>query len=226
MYDLYKFIDTWDRTKVFMYIVVFVFILWYFSKKNIGNNILIALIVGAFIVSYLNNRSINATDTANDIKKIKLSNIEPSLTKNSSQQKNIVDILFSIQDIYAYNPLQYEEIIKCINTFYERYNKAFIDPPTSSDSYAFMKQAKRDANNALKSILISIPDNQFIRNKINTTSKELDTIMTQHLDQISYLIDERIYKNGYNVDTKIIDYGPKPHNEYTDIYGPYTYELV
>jgi hypothetical protein len=226
MYDLHKYIDTWDSQKLFLYVVVFVLVLWYFLKKDIGVNLLIALIVGGFIISYLNTRSINAADTADEIQKIKLTDIKPTVSKNSSKQKNIIDFLFSIQDLYVYNPLQYEHIIEYINEFYEQYDKAFIDPTTSAEVYGFIKQSKRDAINALKSMIFSIPDNQIIRNKINTASITLDTIMSDHLDQISYLIDEQIYIHGYNVNTKIIDYGPKPYNEYSDMYGSYTYEVV
>lgn len=226
MYDLHKYIDTWNGQRLYLYIVVLIFVLWYFSKQNIGLNVLIAMIIGAFIISYLNNRSITSTDTEDEIQKIKLENIKPNITKNTIEHKDITDFLFSIQDMYVYNPLQYEEMIKFINIFYEKYNMSFIDPSTSSDNYELMKQSKRDSINSLTSLVFSLPDNTKIRHKLNISASTLDHILTKYLDQISYLVDEQIYKKGYNIDTKIIDHGPKAHNEYSDIYANFTYETV
>lgn len=225
MNDLYKYIDTWNGERIYLYVAVFIFILWVFSKKEYGTNILIGIIVGTFVVAYLNNRSITSTDTLDEIQKIKRDNINPKLNNQAEKHNHVVNILFSIQDLYVYNPQQYEEMIRYVNQFYDMYQLSFVDPKTSYINYGHMKQYKRDALNAFTALIFSLPDDVKARSKVNAASNVLDDILTKDLDQVSYLVDEDIYKTGYNIDTKILDYGVKPCNEYDDLFNIFTYEL-
>ena len=225
MGEMYEYIDTWDGKRLFTYVVIFLFILWLLSRRELGINILIAIIVGTFVINYLNHRSIENADTLAEIRQIKKKAITPSLTDEAEDQEDIVDFLFSIQDLYAYSPQQYSEMVKNINYFYNLYNMTFFDNKTSYLNYGMMKQFKRDALNALASIIYSLPEDKRVRNLVNAASTILDGLMTQHLDHVSYVIDNYTYKNGYNVDTKIIDYGPKAANEYGDMFKIYSYEV-
>lgn len=225
MLDLYKHIDKWNGEKTFIYIVTFIVIIWFLLGRDIKLNLLVALLVASFIVSYLNDRSIRQADTQEDIKEIKLNAIKPKLNDNSEKNRSIIDFLFSIQDLYPYNPQQYEELIRNINQFYDKYELSFIDTKTSHINYGLMDQYKRDALNSLQSLVFSLPDDKKVRDKLNNSCVVLDNILTKDLDKVSYIIDEHIYKNGYNVDSKIIDYKHRAFNEYDDIFGNYSYEI-
>jgi len=225
MDELYKHIDKWDGGRTYLYSVIFVIILWFFSKKTIGINILVAIIVGAFVINYMNNRTQNMMDTQKDILDTKIATIQPKINEETKKQRPIIDVMFSIQDMYSYNPLQYEEVIRNINQFYDKYKLSFVDSKTSHINYDLMKQYKRDALNALMSLIHTIPEDKRYIDKLNNSTIVLDGIMTKHLDQISFLIDEDIYKRGYNIDTKNIDYGPKSFNEYDDMFKNYSYEI-
>ena len=87
-----------------------------------------------------------------------------------------------------------------------------------------MEQMKRNSLNSLKSIIFKLPEDTRVINKLDKSCTVLDNILTKYLDQISYMSDNYNYKFGYNVDTKMINYGTKPFNEYSDIFQPYTYE--
>ena len=224
MGEIYEYLNKSDGKRVFLYVVVFIIILWFFSKQKLGINILIAIIVGVFVINYLNFNFVETADTLEDILKIKKNAILP-LTDETQEHKNIIDFLFSIQDLYAYCPQQFIEMVNNINYFYSYYKMTFVDPKTSFLNYTMMKQLKCDILNILTSIIFSLPEDKHVRNKLNASALVLDDIMTQHLDEISYVIDEYTYKNGYNVDTKIIDYGPKASNEYEDMFKNYGYEI-
>lgn len=223
--ELYEYIDSWNGQKVFIYVVVFLFILWFISRQNLGINVLIAMIIGAFVINYMNHRSVKTNDTQEDIKNIKIDAIEPKISNDTKKQDDIINFLFSIQDMYVYNPTQYIEMITNINNFYDLYKETDVDNQTSYVNYDLMKQYKRNALNSLSSIIFSLPDDRRVRDKINMSASILDTIMTKNLDQISYIIDNYTYKHGYSVDTKIIDYGPKASNEYEDMFKNYSYEI-
>lgn len=224
MDELYKYIDTWDGKMLFTYISIFLFVLWYFSTKKIGTNFLVSLIVAAFVINYFNHKTITSVDSKKDIIKLKKEHIKPK-TKNGFKHHDVVNFLFSVQDLYHYNPLQYEHMVKYVDEFFEMYTICFVDKQSSYYNYGLMKHAKRCALNSLSSIIFSLPNDKRIREKVNNASVILDDILTKYLDHISFLIDEHIYKNGYNVNTKIIDYGPKAFNEYEDMFKPYSYEL-
>jgi hypothetical protein len=225
MTDLYKYVDSWDGPTTFVYILILIIVIWYFYRTSIKNNFLIGIIVAVFIVSYLNNRAIVAADTEADIKKIKRDEIKPILSDEATKHDDLLSMIFSVQDFYAYNPQQYEYMIASVNNFYKLHKLSFVDHTTVFLNYGMMEQYKRDALNALKSIIFSLPINGDARNKLNIATVVLDDIMTTDLDQISYLADNRLYKHGYDIDTKIIDEGPKAFNEYDDMFKKFSYDV-
>ena len=222
---LYEFIDKWDGNRLFTYIVIFIAIIWIFTQKELGINILIALLVGFFVINYLNYRTTTNAETIDNIQNIKKDIIRPKLYEQTKKQNDIVDFLFSIQDLYMYLPQQYEVMVNSINYFYDLYNDIIIDHKTCYANYDTMKRFKRDALNALMSLIYTIPEDIRVRKKINESVLVLDKIMTKDLDQISYIIDDYTYKNGYSVDTKIIDYGCKAVNEYEDIFQIFSSDI-
>ena len=220
--DLYKYIDTWDGNTLFTYITISIFILWYMNKKNI--DLKVTIIIIGFVLSYLNYRSITTLDTKQDIINLKKNIIKPRL-QTTSEKENIINFIYSIQELYIYNPSQYEAMIKHIDNFFKLYKLSFINKKTIHKNYKHMETDKRSAMNALKSIIFNSPLDKNVRDKINNATTNLDKILTEYLDHISYLIDNDIYKNGYNMETVVIDYDTKPFNEYTDIFKPYSYEI-
>jgi hypothetical protein len=223
MDELYKHVDSWDGKRLFIYVVIGLMTIWIFSKMNIGINILIGIIITAFVINYLNHKTIVAANTEKEIMNTKKETIKPKLDE-SNENEDIVNFLFSIQDMYHYNPGQYIEMVNNIEQFFRLHKRSFIDKKQSSIHYDKMKQNKRDALNALSSLIFTLPEDRRVREKVNNAVVILDDILTKHLDEISFLIDNYLYKNNYDVDTKIIDYGPKALNEYDDIFGKYTYE--
>src|ERR1700674_5811208 len=98
MNDLHKYIDSWSGKQLFLYVVIFIIIIWLFLGQNVGMNILIAIIIGAFVISYLNYRTIEKADTYEELQNDKLSMIKPPLNNICPKQEApIVDFLFSIQ---------------------------------------------------------------------------------------------------------------------------------
>lgn len=223
MSDLYKYIDTWNSEHIYIYVVIIIFSLWIFSKMKIGVNILVGLIIGLFIVAYLNDRSITISNTLEEIQNIKKNIIKPKLIDQVKDHDSVVNLLFSIQDMYQYNPQEYDSMIHKINQFYAKYKFSILN--VTSNNYELMIQYKRDALNAMMSLIFSIPNNIEIRKKTIAAANMLDNIMSNDIDQIGYLIDKKIRKSGYNICTKIIDHEIKPCNLYDDLFNIVSYEI-
>lgn len=224
MNNLYEYIDSWNGTELFTYITIFIIVVWYFSRKKLGINYAIGIVIAFYIICYLNTKYVHIDTTYKEIQQAKVDSINPKL-KRTDGYDDVVNLLFSIQDLYPSNPQQYSDAIKSINVFYELYKESQIDKKTSYINYGLMKQFKRDALNSLMSITYGLPSDKRVQDKLNNATIVLDEIMTKHLDQISYFADDYTYKYGYNVDTKIIDYGPKAFNEYEDMFKPYSCEI-
>jgi len=199
----------------FKYIVIVIICLFVILHKSFNIRIILALISAFVIIFYIKYFYNKKPPT--EIKNY------PSL--EFIKDEELSNFMYNIEDIFMYNPLEYENLIKTLNKFYEYYELAFIDETTANKNYEIMDTYKQNALNILSSIILNT-DNQYIRYKINTSAETLNEIMTKHLDQISYLSDNDIYKNGYNINTKIIDYGnTKPYNNYNDMFKNYSYEL-
>jgi hypothetical protein len=230
-YGLYRFVDDWDGYYLFSYIVIVIFIMWFVTKIEITLNTIVGLVVSMFVLNYFNHQSIVERNTAKDIYDIKKeatspkSNGLPGRTPTMiHERRDATNFLFSIQELRSYNPQTYDEFVEFMDRFFEYRKILDSEPDRCYTYYGLMENAKRDSLNALKSIIHSIPEDRRVRAKLNRAVDVADDIMTKYLDQVSYIIDDHVYHNGYNVNTKIIDYGAKPYNEYDDIFEPYTYE--
>ena len=93
MGKLYEYIDTWDGHRLFIYVTIAVFVIWVFYKQNFGINILIGIIIANFVINYANHRSINTTDTQEEIHNVKIENINPK-PKQALEEDNLVNFLF------------------------------------------------------------------------------------------------------------------------------------
>jgi hypothetical protein len=223
--SLFVYIDEWNGNKLFTYLVILIILIFIFSKKNVTLNLIVALGVAYFIISYLNHQSKVTNNTLQDIVNIKESKIKPKSKKTTLKQSDIRNFLFSVQDLRVFNAQAYEEMIKKIDDFFEYYSIVFVEPSRSYIYYGLMEQAKRDALNSLTSLIFLIPEDKRVRAKLNRATNVLDKILTTYLDQISYVADEYTHKYGYNVNTKVLNYGAKPYNQYDDMFQPYSYEV-
>lgn len=231
-YGLYRFIDDWDGYYLFAYIVMFIFIMWFVTQITITLNTIVGLAVSVFVISYFNHQSIVEKNTIKDIYDIKKEATSPSsnglpgsVPTMIHERRDATNFLFSIQDLRMYNPQAYDEGVEFMDRFFEYRKILDSEPDRCYTYYGLMENARRDSLNAFKSIIHSLPEDRRVRAKLNRATEILDEIFVRYLDQVSYIIDDHVYHNGYSINTKIPDYGAKPYNEYDDILEPYTYEF-
>jgi hypothetical protein len=223
--SLFVYIDEWGGDRLFIYLLIFLVIIWVMSKHNVTLGFAVALAITYFVISYMNHRSKTTADTQQDIVNIKEAHITPKPKETTLEQDDVRNFLFSVQDLRVYNAQAYEETIKKIDSFFELYAIAYVEPSRAYIYYGLMEQAKRDALNALSSLIFLVPEDRRVRGKLNRATTVMDEIMTKYLDQVSYIADEYLHKHGWNIDTKVLNYGPKPFNQYDDMFQPYSYEV-
>jgi hypothetical protein len=170
---------------------------------------LILLIAIIFAIFYLNDRYNNY------INQRKLNIIKTNKINRLTDDKRIVDIIFSIQSYYHYNQQAYEELIKNIELFLELYELIRIDHNRSNDLYFNMVDRKENILNILITYRIRLPDDYNITDVINDMNNILDDYLKRvydiHENYIKnnkinyttklYLLDDY---NGYNIDDNLI----------------------
>jgi hypothetical protein len=223
--SLFVYIDEWGGDRLFIYLLILLVIIWVMSKHNVTLGFAVALGIAYFVISYMNHRSKTMADTQQDIVNIKESHITPKPKETTLEQDDVRNFLFSVQDLRVYNAQAYEEMVKKTDNFFEFYAITFAEPSRAYIYYGLMEQAKRDALNALSSLVFIIPEDRRVRGKLTRATTVMDEIMTKYLDQVSYVADEYRHKHGWNTETKVLNYGPKPFNQYDDIFQPYSYEV-
>ena len=216
--------STIDNTTLFWYITIFIIILYVFSLLQLNLNNILGFIIGIIIILYLYNDYIRHKTDEITLLNEKKSLIVPSLTY-SIDNKDIVNFLFSIQDYYTYNPSAYDEMVSYIDYFFLIYNNVQYDNKSSSIYYNMLIDQKRNALNALQSILFNIPRNVDYDKKLNNAQYMLNIILNKYCKNIKDIYDLYLYENGY--DNKMITLtsinGPVAKNIYDDTIHSYVY---
>jgi len=222
--ELYRFIDEWEGNTMYRYIVITLIVI--FVATRIGGtpvSFLIGMITAHQILNYLNNREIMSNVSTNDLYKKKVDAIVPKLNRTVAYEA-VTHIIFTIQDLYRYNPLAFYEMNKLIEAFFELYEKIETDHTIAHREIDRLIDHKRGVLNCMHSLLFSLPNDPAVRYKSDQTIGDMDTELTRYVDHVSYHMDDEIYKNGYTNSTKLFE-PTKPSNVYRDIDLPYTYEI-
>jgi hypothetical protein len=135
------------------------------------------------------------------LQKEKLNLIQP-LPRNSKEE--IINFLFSIQDFYEYNPMAYENMVKDIDQFFDRYNEILKDKSLAGVSYELMTESKREIVNSLHSIIYKLPPNYDYDKKLEHAIKAITNILQKYLDNIEHINNEFIYDNGIKNTSKFV----------------------
>lgn len=214
-------IDTIDKTTLFWYIVLFCFILFVFSKLTIKLNIILGFSIGIILILYL-YRDYDATKIKSDEEsELKKTLIIPK-PLYAIEHDEIIDYLFSIQDLYIYNPREYEDLIEHLDQFFLIYNEINVNNELVIANYETLVNIKRSTLNSLQSILNMV---LYVErdNKLNKAVENLNILLNIYLTKVKKIHDNYIYTHGYDKNTKLIHTGPIPYNTYENT--PYTFDI-
>lgn len=221
-FQIYSIIENLDDTTLFKYIVVFVLAIFYFQMKNINLNIIFGVFVAVVVVYYMYDKRVTDELTEHREDNIKLNNINP-LTELIKNKKDVYNFLFSIQDMYHYNPRAYEEMVDNIDAFLDIYDRIDKSKNLCEYNYQIAESKKDNAVNSLQSIIHSLPDNKDIVDKLVRSHKRLNTVLHDYLEKIYNECYSDTVKKGYHVHRRAINLGPKEANHYFDT--DYSYQF-
>jgi Ca2+/Na+ antiporter len=211
----YTILESIDNKYLFVYIVIFLISIFYFRNRVVKLSIIFALGVAFIVVWYIyekNNVTIQLEQTQLETKR-------EAITPHPRELQNyddVVDFMFSIQDMYHYNPKAYEEMIDNTDNFFKVYQIIKLGTPQFNAYFQIARTKAENAVNALHSMIFTIPNSPLTNDKHIRAHKRLETIMNKYTNELYDMCERLLLKNGRNVTTPEIILGPKPHNHYDD----------
>lgn len=212
-YDKNSPISLISPSSIFTYVLIFCICIIYFRNTNITLGIIFGIFVASVCVYVLYLREITTMTSNEQLHQIKADNIKPK-SKYISKYTDFTDFIFSIQDFYVYNPQSYENIIKELDTFIEIYEDILIDNSLAGNYYSIAETRKLMALNSLHSIIMIIPSDKKLINKLNEAMKTFEQLFNKYLLVIYEKNETYIKEHGYFNNTKIIELNISPYNKY------------
>lgn len=219
---IYTLIDSFNNKELFRNIVIVLVFLFFFLKLSVGLNIILALALAVICILYLTEKETQADQVEHEQYKRKLETIKPAPIK-ITEDKDMIDFLFSIQDFYVFNPQSYEEVIDNLNAFKSLHENIFGDEELCNYYYQIADSKKNNALNSFHSLIFSLPNNKTFTEKFDRAHKRLETILNKHMNEIYDQCNYNLYKDGRDVLKRQINKGPKEYNHYFD--KDFTYQF-
>ena len=211
MTNLYDYINDIDRSSFFLYIVIFLVFIVFFKNYKIGINMIVCIFFYFLVVIFINEKNNKAKKNEIEMRQKKINLLEPDV-KKLIKYNEIIDFLFSIQDLYIYNPQAYEDMYNSINNFIIVYEDILKNNKQTNELFNIADVNMHNSINSLHSIIYNVPENDLnVRNKLHISMDVLEKILNKYLNDI-YDIHIKNLKDGYNVNYKIINTGPKEYN--------------
>ena len=214
--DLFTYVDHIDNVSLFYYGIIFCLFFVYFRSYPIQLNHFVGILLSFLTIIYLQSKNQKEAGDYARQQAEKLKIIEPE-TKYLKNYNDFIDLLFSIQDFYQYNPEAFEELVDSVDQFLYTNETIHKDPTLTNSMFVFADKYYHTAMNSLHSFVHTLPTDAHIIEKHHRALEEMEKLFLLYLNKL-YDIHQQ---NELNVDYKLITTGPKAFAYYTDKHFDY-----
>lgn len=188
----------------------------YFRYNEVSPNTIIGIVVAIIICAIINQKYSNSLENEEHLQEEKYKYLYPK-SQIIENYREIVDLLFSIQDWYEYNKQSFEELIQEIENFIETYESIQLDNSLIDQLYSKLETYKMNILNMLHSLIITIPVSKSITDKHVTAMENMEEILNEYLSKVKKL--ELAYKqtNGLNINSHPSSLYEKSYNKHYNI---------
>lgn len=213
MLNLYEYINEIDKSSIFFFVIVFLIFVIFFKNYELKINSIVGIFFAFFYIIYMNEKNKKTKNDDIYLRQKKAIVIEPEV-KKLNKYDDVIDFLFSIQDFYIYNPQAYEEMHKSITNFFVVYEDILKNNKQTNYLFSIADKNMSDSINHLQSFIYNTPENDTnVINKLHVAIDVLEKILNKYLNEL-YDIHMDNLKDGYDINYKIINLGPKEYNYY------------
>ena len=154
------------------------------------------------------------------------------LNKDVRKIDEVRDFVYSIKELYYYNPPAFSEMIENIHLFFKYKDQSDVDQTRLGIYLEKMIQKKNMAINALSSIIYSIDNHPALNSKLDLAVRSLEFILLPYIEKVFDSYKKYNEQHEYDNQTKIITFGPSPSNSYqlpadrSNITDKYSYAII
>lgn len=212
---IYNILNFEEPNVIFIYGIVLILFILIFSRLSINYGIIVGLLFYCILIYYFytdrNLNNIYATEKYNQ-----KFNILNRPTNVLIEYPDVVDFLFYIEDIRKYSYITYEEISNLFKEFCILYRSSNTDYNLIDRLYQKMVDIKITIMYKINAFIFNTDGYQYTE-KIFRAKQEAEKILNNLLNELVLLQKKKIYYNGYNITTKLIDTsGVLPSNIISD----------
>lgn len=186
------------------YVIIIIALLLILHKFSFG---MFFLVIGLLCLTYHFYRQ--NPNVINDDTRYELLKPKPKEIKGYT---DIVNFLFSVQEMYDFNQQVFEDIVDKLDQFVAMYETILINTKNTNTHYELMDRAKYDILNNFHALILKIPSDPNVIEKHKRAAKVLEEILNKYLMHVLYLHKRNLYENGYNTNYKEIVRGPVAAN--------------
>ncbi len=212
---LYNIINFEEPEYLFYYGVLLVFFIFISSKITFSTSVLIGLVFYCILIYYYyTDRNLNNIYESEKFKE-KFNTLK---TSNYTLKKypKFVDILFYMEDFKKFSLPTYLEVVALFEEFSNLYESCNNDYNLIDSLYKNMNLVKIKIITKMNYFTLNTQSFQY-SDKINDIKKNIEKVLNSYLDEIVLLQKKKIYYNGYNNTTSILDTsGVIPYNILND----------
>jgi hypothetical protein len=212
---IYNILNFEEPKVIFIYGIVLIFFILIFSKISINFGIIIGLLFYSILIYYFyTDRNLNNIYAAEKYNQ-KINSLDRP-TNVLVDYPEVVDFLFYIEDIRKYSNIIYEKIASLFKEFCVLYRSCIIDYNLIDRLYQKMVDIKINIMININSFVFNTNSYQYTE-KMFRSKLQAEQILNNLLNELVLIQKKKIYYNGYNISTKIIDTsGVLPSNILSD----------
>ncbi len=208
---IYNILNFEEPNVVFLYGVLMIIFMLVFSKIDINYGLLIGLLFFSVVLYYFytdrNENKIFESEKYNQ----KFEKLQRP-TELLKKYPDVVDFLFYIEDIRKYSYITYEKIASLFKEFCVLYKQSKTDYNLIDSLYQKMVDIKIEIMYLINSFTYNT-DGYAYTDKIFRAKTESENILNKMLDDLVLIQKKKIYYNGYNIKSKVLDTsGVLPYN--------------
>lgn len=194
------------QKKETFYLLFLVILVYLFTSHTSFSSQHIVVFVPAVIIGYLYyTRTVDKNFTSMHVQNEKLKKIDVDAYPYLQEDIEIIDILIQLEGLFYVNRLQYMEVFKRLNRFYQLYTEikagGFAHRPT--DMYNMAKENSKMAFNALLSFSIQV-DSVEERRMIEKAIQQLQKRCQLALNEMESNLQKRWNEGDINIHSQPI----------------------
>ena len=211
--NLYEYFNTISNKNRFLYLVITLILIVYFSHISIRLNIFVALILAFIVIKIMQDKKINDKKEIGEILDLKAKHITPKPKFDENKYPELIDFLFNIQEFYYYNPIAFTKMVNALNSFFTLYEDHQIGLKECDYNYDLLKKFGSDSLNSLNSIIYNLENSKIFEKKLYNATQKLQTMLAKYINHAYKICNDDKDKYGLTVMSKL--YSPfKGYNEF------------